>query len=98
MLSTFRDPIRSVFDDWTGVDPWGVGTDLLPLSTGGLGSGTAGGRRVRATGRLMTLDAYEDQNEFKVICEVSSSSSLSMAIYHTLLYTKFNEGPRSIQG
>lgn len=72
MLSTFRDPVRTVFDDWAGIDPWGFGTELLPLSTGGgLGAGTSGGRgRVRTSGRLMTLDAFEDQNEFKVICEV----------------------------
>ncbi len=71
MLSSFRDPLRStVFDDWTGIDPWSFGSDIMPLS-GGLGTNTVGGRgRVKTGGRLMTLDAFEDQNEFKVIVEV----------------------------
>lgn len=66
MLSTWRDPLR-VFDDFsTGLfDPFDTsfGTDRL-------------GRR-RATSRLEStrlvhLDAFETDNEFKVIAEVSS--------------------------
>jgi hypothetical protein len=72
MLSTWRDPFRSVVDDWVS-DPFA--TDFLPLSTvANLGRNT--GHQRSTAGRLMTLDAFEDQNNFSVVCEVLYLESL----------------------
>jgi hypothetical protein len=95
MLSTFRDPLRTVFDDWSGIEPWGLGTEILPLSSGGLGTSSGGRGRVRS-GRLMTVDAFEDQNEFKVICEVRSKCFLYLSLYpHLTSSFRFLAYPRT---
>ena len=66
--STFRDPFfRTALEEWPSADPFAA--ELLPLST--TTAGRAGGGRVRGgLGRLMTIDSFEDQNEFHVYCEV----------------------------
>lgn len=52
------------------MDPWAnFGNDILPLTNFPV---TRGSVRSRSSGRLMTVDAFENSNEFKVMCEVST--------------------------
>ncbi len=69
LLSGYRDPFRSVIGDvWTDTDPFsgfGVTTGLLPSST------NLRQNRGVQLGRMICCNAFELDNEFKVICEVS---------------------------
>ena len=73
--SGFNNPGRSLLGDdiWTGssmLDPWAsFGSDVLPLTGFPVSRGSQ--MRQRSSGRLMSVDALEDNNEFKVNCEVS---------------------------
>jgi HSP20 family molecular chaperone IbpA len=67
MLSTWRDPMRSVFEDLTSdvFDPFSTsfGTDLLP------GWNRGGNMRRSNLPRLINVDAFEADNEFRVVAE-----------------------------
>ena len=66
MLSTWRDPVRSVFEDFSSdiFDPFttSFGTDLLP-------GWNRGNVRRPTLPRLLNVDAFETENEFRVIVE-----------------------------
>lgn len=61
LLSSFRDPFRSNFEDVWDVEPW------MATWTGDTSKGR--GRRT-VSGRMIYCDTFETDQEFKVICEV----------------------------
>jgi HSP20 family molecular chaperone IbpA len=67
MFSTIRDPFRGVVDEFltADVDPW------LSSNVGYWPTQNVGGRtQRRSIGKLMTIDAFETDQEFKIMCEV----------------------------
>jgi HSP20 family molecular chaperone IbpA len=75
-LMSFRDPLLTgVLSDV--VDPFDLSNELLPMTTSG-GSRNRGTRR--DLGRLMNIDAFETDLEFKVICEVSEFEFLDFLL------------------
>lgn len=79
MLSTsfrdpfFRDPLLQMTSDI--MDPFSTsfGADTSGWNTGGWNRG----RRLSANLRLMNMDAFETDNEFRVIVEVSPPPPVS---------------------
>jgi len=66
MLSTYRDPVNSIFGDFFGdYDPM-LTTNVLPMRT----------RQDRSMlqGRLLAVDAWETDSNFVVRCEAPSIS------------------------
>lgn len=73
MMSLYRDPLRSVFDDVFGEleNPLNFPADVFPS----MGAQRAGGRRRGGVGGvgvggLITVNCYETDQEFRVQCEV----------------------------
>lgn len=62
MLSTYRDPFNTILGDVLDFDPL-AGAGFMPQLTRGV-------NRSRQVGKMMNLEAFETENEFKVICEV----------------------------
>ena len=69
LSSNIRDPFRTALEDWAGLEPFQL--DVMPFGTNvsNLGRGTSG-RGFRGGNRLMSVDCYEDQGNFTVMCEV----------------------------
>lgn len=67
MLSTWsgRDPVSGVIGDFlSDFDPLSTSFGYVPSQFGSRSG------RIRSVGRLMTLDAFETDNDFRVIVEV----------------------------
>ncbi len=77
-----RDPVRTAMDEfWGDIDPWGNTSLFYPSATSG-SSGGGGRQQRRPTNRLMSMDAFETDSEFKVVVEVRIESLFEAKLNH----------------
>lgn len=67
-VTSFRDPFRSTFEDVVEADPW-VNSVVNPWAVPSTPTARA---RINPSAKMIHMDAFESDKEFRVIIEVNN--------------------------